>query len=92
MTSKIAVGTALLLALTACTPVYEGQNGGAVGAIPEEVAQIAAPYQDLTSARLRPEDGCYWYLHAGPVETTLIPLRDTQGRIICSTNSSGLIG
>ena len=44
---------------------------------------MAAPYQNLQLVRLRPEDGCYWYQHAGQVETTLLPLRTSEGRPIC---------
>ena len=52
--------------------------------IPEQVAVLAAPYQDVSTARLLPRDGCYWYLHQGPVETTLLPLRTIDGRPICA--------
>ena len=55
----------------------------ATSTLPEEVAALAAPYQDLRTAVLLPEDNCYWYSHAGPVETTLLPLRTRQGRPIC---------
>lgn len=77
--------------LGSCSASFDptGSTGdGAVGDLPEVVAAIAAPYQDLQSARLRPEDGCYWYLHAGPVETTLIPLRTLEGRPICTRPQS----
>ena len=52
--------------------------------ISEQVAVLAAPYQDVSTARLLPRDGCYWYLHQGPVETTLLPLRTIDGRPICA--------
>ena len=52
--------------------------------LPPQVAALAAPYQDLQAVRLRPEDGCYWYRHVGPVETTLLPLRTAEGRPICT--------
>jgi len=52
--------------------------------IPENVVAIAAPYQDVSTARILPQDGCYWYLHSGPVETTLVPLRTREGRPICT--------
>lgn len=69
-------------ALGACsttqTPVDE------TSAIPDGVAAMAAPGQDLASARLRPEDNCYWYAYAGPVETTLLPLKTVDGRPICA--------
>ncbi|MEM6341253.1 MAG: hypothetical protein AAF729_08885 [Pseudomonadota bacterium] len=56
--------------------------------LPENVVAIAAPNQDLRSARLMPEDGCYWYRHNGPVETTMIPLRNVGGRPICIKTAS----
>ncbi len=56
-------------------------------AVPEAVALLAAPHQDLSTARVLPEDGCYWYEHVGPVETTLIPLVSTSGRPICTEKS-----
>ncbi|MFW8595023.1 hypothetical protein [Cribrihabitans neustonicus] len=56
---------------------------GGSGRIPEEVAALAGPNQNLATARLMPEDGCYWYLHEGPVETTLLPLRTASGNPIC---------
>lgn len=71
------------LALAACEPVPGGTGGGIV-TVPESVVAIAAPFQDLTTARIRPEDGCYWYSHTGPVETTELPLRTTAGNPICA--------
>ena len=52
--------------------------------MPEAVVAMAATGQDLQSARLLPEDGCYWYEHSGPVETTLLPLRTANGNRICT--------
>ncbi len=52
--------------------------------IPPEVAAMAAPGQDLATVRLRAEDNCYWYSYAGPVETTLLPLKTIDGRPICA--------
>lgn len=49
----------------------------------EAVAALAAPDQNLASARLRSSDGCYWYRHSGPVETTELPLRTVDGQHIC---------
>lgn len=72
--------------LSACNASV--QSGTTAGTLPDAVATIAAPYQNLSTARLRPEDGCYWYLHAGPVETTLLPLRTSEGRPICTRPQS----
>lgn len=76
------MGCALLLA--GCADI----NDGAVGNVPEGVAAIAAPNQDLSTAVVLPEDGCYWYQHRGPVETTLLPLRNVEGRPICTRAQS----
>jgi hypothetical protein len=81
---------AAILVLAGCA-VPTLDNGGAlneVGNVPEAVASLAAPGQDLTTARLRPEDGCYWYEHSGPVENTLVPLRTAGGNPICASRES----
>ena len=72
------------LALAACEPVPGGGTSTGVVTVPESVSSIAAPYQDLTTARIRMEDGCYWYTHKGPVETTELPLRTKAGNPICT--------
>ena len=80
------VALAALLALGACA-VPTGppdQPGGFIAELPEQVVALAAPYQDLQAVRVRPEDGCYWYRHVGPVETTMLPLRTASGSPICT--------
>ena len=69
--------------LAACEPVHS------TGGLPDEIAAMAAPNQDLSTARVLPEDGCYWYTHQGPVETTLLPLRTKEGRPICTKAQTG---
>lgn len=56
--------------------------------IPDQVVAIAGPGQDLTTATLVAADDCYWYYHAGPVETTLVPLRAANGNQICNARPS----
>ena len=68
------------------TDTRASANGG--GNLPEAVLNLAGPGQDLTTARLRPEDGCYWYEHSGPVETTLVPLRSAGGNRICTARTA----
>ncbi|MGC9419281.1 MAG: hypothetical protein ACP5EN_09970 [Rhodovulum sp.] len=77
---------AVVLTLGACNAAVDAgrTNGGFIEDLPEPVAAAAAPYQDLRHVRLLPEDGCYWYRHVGPVETTLLPLRTDEGRPICT--------
>jgi len=76
---------AATLVLGACsTPFNNPDETSQTRQIPEVVAAMAARDQDLQSARLVPEDSCYWYLHAGPVETTLVPLRSSRGNPICA--------
>lgn len=77
----------ILLALGACAiPVADtADSEAAISAeVMAQLTAMAAPYQDLQSVRLRPEDGCYWYRHVGPVETTMLPLRTVDGRPICT--------
>lgn len=76
-----------LLALGACAvPVAEkaDPDTGLSAEVMTQLNAMAAPFQDLQSVRLRPEDGCYWYRHVGPVETTMLPLRTADGRPICT--------
>lgn len=73
------------LALGACSaPSGDPAQTTQISQLPEAVAAMAAPNQDLLSARLVLEDSCYWYLHAGPVETTLVPLRSLRSNPICA--------
>jgi len=81
MTSKVwsGAGVIALLALAGCvTPTPEG----AVEVLATEVLGLIAPGQDPSTARLEP-DGCYWYLHNGPVESVYIPLLTRDQRMIC---------
>lgn len=77
----------IMLALGACAvPVADtADSEPAISAeVMTQLRTMAAPYQDLQSVRLRPEDGCYWYRHVGPVETTMLPLQTVDGRPICT--------
>jgi uncharacterized protein YcfL len=78
------VATMLILAGCSSSTSVSGNAATRVGNVPDAVVDLAAPGQNLASARLLPEDGCYWYEHSGPVETTLLPLRTTAGNPICS--------
>ena len=72
-----------LAALVACAP-----SSRFVDDLPEEVVELAAPNQNLDAVVLLEEDGCYWYEHVGPVETTLLPLMSRRGRHICMREPS----
>ena len=72
------------LALGACSENGPNSQGSSsLPPLPEQIIALAGPNQNLATARLRPEDNCYWYMHSGPVETTLLPLRTTSGNPIC---------
>ena len=80
---KMMVAVALsLTAGCAVQPIGPGDAADQRGNVPEAVIALAAPDQDVATARLVPEDGCYWYEHSGPVETTLFPLRTPNGNRI----------
>lgn len=83
MGRKFINSLALSALLGGCTAVV-GTEDSAPDPVPEQVVALAAPYQDVSTARLLPRDGCYWYLHQGPVEATLLPLRTIDGRPICA--------
>lgn len=76
----LALGASV--ALAGCVPTTpEGQFEEG---LPEEVLALVGPGQDTSSVRLE-ADGCYWYLHRGPVESTYIPLMTRDQRMICVT-------
>lgn len=85
MYKRSAILVSTILVLGACST---GISGSHAGSVPKGVVEIADPSQDLTTARLRSEDNCYWYMHSGPVETTLLPLRTINGNPICAKASS----
>ena len=86
MKGRNLVAPIVALFLGACAASIGGTGDRVAGDVPDAVASLAAPYQDLQSARLLPADGCYWYRHVGPVETTLLPLRTIDGRPICTAS------
>lgn len=90
-TSRAALLFAAVTALGACS-VPIGEPAGPDSAPSQEVMTrlnaLAAPYQDLSFVRLRREDGCYWYRHVGPVETTMLPLRTVDRRTICNRRAA----
>ena len=82
--SGLIIG-AYLLTGCATTPVVDAD--GAFPELPDPLVGLAAPYQNLTTVRLDPNDNCFWYLHNGPVEVTWLPLRTSQGNPICQAVS-----
>ncbi len=76
----LALGASVALAgCVSTTPAGQFEEG-----LPEEVLALVAPGQDVNSVRLE-ADGCYWYLHNGPVESTYLPLLTRDQRMICVT-------
>lgn len=82
--------SAILLFAGCAVPVTSDSKAetGFIQKLPDSMVAIAAPYQNLSAVRIFPEDGCYWYLHVGPVESTLLPLRTTDGRPICTASTT----
>jgi hypothetical protein len=78
-----ALGAALFLGGCVTTGPIDPETGF-LTEVPEQVAALAAPHQDLSAVELRRGDRCYWYRHDGPVETVMLPLRTRDGRTICA--------
>jgi len=89
MTRTLAAALAPLL-LTACAEPVPEDDGlpGLPVEVTEELIALVEPTQSLASVRILPEDGCYWYRYSGPVETTYLPLRTSEGRRICSEQAA----
>lgn len=85
MRAKYVILFGVFAVLAGCDENFELVGPSSV---PEGVAEIAAPGQDLSRAFVKETDNCYWYLHAGPVETTELPLRNKEGRPICVSTAA----
>ncbi|MFD0857584.1 hypothetical protein [Roseovarius aquimarinus] len=85
MRSIVWISAATLLLAAGCEemPNSGGAMNGKPGPAPEAVAAMAAKHQDLNAVTVDPSNGCYLYRYAGPVETTMLPLRTPDGRPIC---------
>lgn len=90
MRYQIAITGSALLFVAGCALPQDnvGKDAKTIGAVPDKVLAMAGPDQDLSTVHLRPEDGCYWYEHSGPVETTVVPLRTASGSLICLAQES----
>jgi hypothetical protein len=89
MRGKTLAAGAMMLALAACAapmPAPETDTGFITN-LPAQVISLADPTQNLQAVRIM-DDGCYWYEHAGPVETTMLPLRTPSGSPICTPRNS----
>ena len=87
MKKLVLLLTCGILPLAACEEMDTASSGPAdrfMNPVPPAVRDMAAPYQDLGAVRLEPSTGCFVYRHAGPVETTFLPLRTRDGRPICT--------
>ena len=86
MTRTIALFA--LVPLGACSaPMMGAGDVSPAAKVPAEVAALAAHQQNLQEVRLL-DDGCYWYRHDGPVESTMLPLRTASGSPICVRRDS----
>jgi len=82
-TITLTVAAAFTLSACASAPVEDVSSNPTDAGPPPELIGLAAPNQDISTARIRPEDGCYWYEHRGRVETTLLPVLTQSGQRIC---------
>lgn len=89
MGGKTLAAGAIMLALGACVapmPPEPETDTGFITNLPAQVISLADPDQNLQAVRIM-DDGCYWYEHVGPVETTMLPLRTPSGSPICTPRS-----
>lgn len=84
MIKTMTLAVVAIVALSACAgaPAVD-TNANTDLIIPPELVNLAAPNQDISTARVLPDDRCYWYEHRGRVETTLLPVMTRDGRRIC---------
>lgn len=82
-TVTLSIVATLTLSACASVPASNAVSESAAALPPPELVDLAAPNQDLSSARVLPEDGCFWYEHNGRVEVTLLPLLTRDGSQIC---------
>ncbi len=96
MKAIFIAGAFAVLALAGCTTTPQNtvdDNGVIrVAELPEGVVSIVGPNQDTSVVVIMPEDGCYWYLYAGPVESTYLPLLTSAGRMICTRENDPVLG
>ncbi|MBN8293725.1 hypothetical protein JI664_17270 [Rhodobacter sp. NTK016B] len=81
----LSIALAGCVSTTAPDPTNESQF---LPELPEGIMNVVGPNQDLTAVRIMPSDGCYWYRHTNVVETTFVPLRTRDGRMICTSSGA----
>lgn len=84
MTKSGRGSVCLVVLLAGCSELNGTNSEGHLTNLSDNLIAIAAPYQDLSTVRINPVDGCYEYRHVGPVETTYLPLRAKAGNPLCS--------
>jgi hypothetical protein len=84
MIQKWAISTICLISIAACTDGSDYASSSNSRPAPTQLAEIAAPGQDLSRVKLDPSNGCYLYRYRGPIETTYLPVRTRQGNPICT--------
>lgn len=51
--------------------------------VPQAVWEHIPANTPVDSIRQGSQDGCYWYMHHGPLESILIPVRDDESVPVC---------
>jgi hypothetical protein len=76
-----------LISLAACEQTVTAGDNSAVKIIrnvPDGVISLASASQNLETVGIDQTTGCYVYRYEGPVETTFLPVRTTNGSPVCS--------
>lgn len=79
--NKIVMLVGLAVGLAGCQNT--GRAPATQDAVPQAVWDRIPADTPLTEIIQGREDGCYWYMHRGPLETQLIPVRDVESAPIC---------
>ena len=79
---KAFVLMGLGLGLAGCV-ANTGSSPTSRDAVPQAVwdrIPASTPLNEIQQGR---QDGCYWYLRHGPLETMLVPVRDVESVPVC---------
>ena len=88
MVQKWVIPAVCVFAVSACESTVNQASSSNTRPASQELAKLAAPGQDLSRVRVDPATGCYFYRYRGPIETSYLPVRTSNGNPICTRAQS----